>query len=308
MANTNLRDLLGIVTTDSIVNAAAADTVTKVPAYPSKGYCVHYITSQCGATCEDYTTQYHYYCYPAWDIPDNTTDVIFEVWGAGGGGGVGCCCSRAIPGSSGAYAYKRLSGSDIVAGCSYVVNIGVQGCGRNNICGQQGGPTYITGHNLTNFCADGGYGGCSCCTMCCCTWFVVDPSGRSGNPGINQCWGGSCAQYYGADGGAYGNAGASYMWHQSDHCFNKQWIPYPGGLINGKGGWSLANQCRNSGCGMEEECMAMHHMGWGGSSERNYIPGMGGVSGWMCTDGGCTGRNGMPGMVRISYKMTDPNA
>ena len=54
MPNTNLRDLLGVVTTKSIEGLSSADTTTKVPPYPSQDYTVMYISGQCGATCDNW--------------------------------------------------------------------------------------------------------------------------------------------------------------------------------------------------------------------------------------------------------------
>ena len=66
---------------------------------------------------------------------------------------------------------------------------------------------------------------------------------------LSNCPYGCCACYYGADGGARGVPGYTYMWCYNNHCWNKQMIAYPGGLVNGKGGWLPGNQCENSGCG-----------------------------------------------------------
>jgi len=161
----SLRTLLDIVSESSIAAAAQPNTTTKLPPFPSTGYRVQYIPAFCGATCQGWTTDYNYYDYPSWTVPTGVTDVIFEIWGAGGGGGSSCCCSRGVPGGSGAYAYKRVQGSSI-AGCTYAMEIGQPGQGRDgNACGQPGGKTFITGYGLSNYCATGGHGGCSCCFM-----------------------------------------------------------------------------------------------------------------------------------------------
>lgn len=291
----NLRDLLGIVTTESVKGLAASDPVTKLPAYPSKDYTVMYITAQCGATCDGYTSNYGYYDYPDWKVPANTTEIIFEIWGAGGGGGAGCCCTRGVPGGSGAYAVKKLTGAQVVPGCSYSIDIGQPGVRTGNSCGDPGKKTFITGFGLSNFCADGGHGGCSCCYMCCCTWATL----------CQICCNGPCATYYGADYGAYGNPGVGQMWCQDNHCWNKQLLPYPGGLVNGKGGWLPATHCENTGCGYCQFHYGMAQLGWGGSySDKNYIPGVGAPSATVCGGGCCYGQMGNPGMVRISYKQS----
>lgn len=290
----NLRDLLGLISEESLADLAAPDTVSKIAKLPSEGYCVQYVMVNCGATCDNYSTAYNYYQMQNWCVPNGVCDVIFEIWGGGGGGGSSCCCSRGIPGGSGAYAYKRLTGS-IYAGCAYQFEIGEPGCGRMGWqCGDPGGYTAITGPGLSNFCADGGNAGCSCCFLCCCTQRYIC---------LTSCEGGCCACYFGADGGSYGVPGFAYIFCYDNHCWNKQMLPYPGGLVNGKGGWLVGNQCYNNGCGYCTLHWATTQLNWGGGySENNYVPGIGGPSGWTCGGGCCHGQNGTPGLIRISYK------
>jgi len=288
----SLRTLLDTVTTSSLSAGSAADSTTKLPATPAKGYKVQYITAQCGATCDAWDTNYNYYDYPSWQVPTGVTEVVFEIWGAGGGGGASCCCSKGIPGSSGAYAVKKITNA--VAGCTYQIELGQGGIRTGNMCGDPGGKTLITGPGLTNFCASGGVGGCSCCFACCCTWFALK---------LTSCNGGCCALYYGADYGSYGVPGAGYMWCQDNHCWNKQFFAYPGGLVNGRGGWLPATQCENSGCGYCLMHNAVTQLPWGGGySDKNYVPGVGGATALTCGGGCCYGIPGTPGMVRISYK------
>ncbi len=294
---TNLRDLLGVVTTESIKGMAVSDPVTKVPPFPSKGMCVQYISATCGATCDSYDNNYGYYDYPDWQVPVGVSEIIFEIWGGGGGGGNACCCTYPIPGSSGAYAYKKISGAEVVAGCSYAMELGRGGCGRTGpACGAPGGKTFITGHSLTNFCADGGHAGCSCCNLDCCTWKTIDPG---------SCPGGICSPYYGADGGWYGVPGAAYKFCWETHCWNKQHLPFPAGLVNKRGGWTTMIHCECYGCGYCGFHYGVSQLQWGGSySENNYVPGVGGPSGWAAGGGCCYGQNGNPGLIRISYKYT----
>jgi hypothetical protein len=288
----NLRDLLGIVTEDFIKGLGGSNETTKLPSYPSKDYNVQYIAATCGATCNAWTSNYNYYDYPDWVIPTGTTDVIFEIWGSGGGGGKGCCCTMGIPGGSGAYAYKKLSGAAVVPGCSYAIEIGQPGKGDVDSIGPTGAATYITGYSLSNFCANGGHGGCSCCSSSCCNWKTL----------CEICCNGPCAVYYGADGGAYGNPGAGHVWSQSSFCCNKQNIPYPGGLVNGKGGWVPAYQCECQGCGYIPMKIATANIPWGSHYEYNYVPGVGGMSAWTNGGGCCYGTQGNPGLIRISFK------
>ena len=126
----NLRDLLGTVTSDSAGGGYDAETL--LPSYPLEGYNVQYIGPG------QYMTQglddplsardsYHYTYYPNWTIPTGATDVLFEIWGGGGGGAVSCCCSHGPGGGAGAYAYKRLQGADVVAGCQYQLCVATSG-------------------------------------------------------------------------------------------------------------------------------------------------------------------------------------
>lgn len=104
-----------------------------------------------------------------WVVPPGVSSVVVEIWGGGGGGGsavVDCCNSIGGGGGGGAYARKTLS---VAAGSCYTICVGGGGMGggQNNssmrtiacCCGFKGGTTYITGTGLTNFCAEGGYGG-----------------------------------------------------------------------------------------------------------------------------------------------------
>ena len=100
--------------------------------------------------------------------------------------------------------------------------------------------------------------------------------------------------------------GVGQVWCHDNHCWNKQLVPYPGGLVNGKGGWLPGTQCETYGCGYCQFHYAMAQLGWGGSySDNNYIPGTGGPSAWVQGGGCCYGQMGNPGMVRISYKQSE---
>ena len=159
------------------------------------------------------------------------------------------------------------------------MELGRGGCGRTGpACGAPGGKTFVTGHSLTNFCADGGHAGCSCCNLDCCTWKTIDPG---------SCPGGICSPYYGADGGWYGVPGAAYKFCWETHCWNKQHLPFPAGLVNKKGGWTTMMHCECYGCGYCGFHYGVSQLQWGGSySENNYVPGVGGPSG-VAEGGGC---------------------
>tara|TARA_B100001964_G_C14199770_1_gene585190 strand:- start:801 stop:1706 length:906 start_codon:yes stop_codon:yes gene_type:complete len=294
---TNLRDLLGLVTTQSLADLSVGDSLSKVPNMPSTGMCVQYIHAQCGAHNQNRELNaYNFFKYEDWTVPVGVTEVVFEMWAAGGGGGNSCCCAKGTPGSSGAYGWKKLSthAGTLTEGDVYQICIGPGGCGNTGTTlGAQGCKSYITGNSLTNFCVDGGWGGCSCCWQCCCKWSIST---------CGICANGCCALYHGADGGHHGIPAASIIFCYDNHCHNKQVYAYPAGLLNGKGGYLPTTQCENSGCGLCMMQWGASQLPWGGSSEISYIPGMGGTSAWTCGGGCCCGMNGNPGMVRISYK------
>lgn len=97
-------------------------------------------------------------------VPSKVCKVTFEIW-SGGGGGAGhtCsnCCSFSIGGAGGNYAIKTISTSP---GCTYTVCAGgTWPCNKSHTCAAgQGCRSYVTGHNLSNFCVTGGCGGWMC--------------------------------------------------------------------------------------------------------------------------------------------------
>lgn len=104
-----------------------------------------------------------------WCVPPGVSSVIIELWGGGGGGGSAItnqCCSVGGGGGGSAYSRKTLQ---VAAGSCYTICVGGGGTGGGSTsssmrpsaccCGFKGGTTYITGAGLTNFCAEGGYGG-----------------------------------------------------------------------------------------------------------------------------------------------------
>jgi hypothetical protein len=104
-----------------------------------------------------------------WCVPPGVSSVIIELWGGGGGGGsavVNNCSTIGGGGGGSAYARKTLP---VAAGSCYTICVGAGGQGGGSFttsmrdqaccCGSKGGTTYITGAGLTNFCAEGGFGG-----------------------------------------------------------------------------------------------------------------------------------------------------
>lgn len=100
-----------------------------------------------------------------WTVPAGATKVRFELWGAGSGSGAPICCGHYPWGPSGAYASVII---DATVGCQYTLCAGCAHC-CNLCCGAandvSGCKSFVTGHRLTNFCAEGGCG--QYCTVMC---------------------------------------------------------------------------------------------------------------------------------------------
>lgn len=133
-----------------------------------------------------------------------------------------------------------------------------------------------------------------------------------GHP-VNHCYGGicigttHCAPYYGADGGAFGLPGAvgsPCNQDAGDWCMVKQYIPFPGGLINTKGGyWPRRYDSMNYAGENDYGPWMRGTMGiFAGGTDGNFgIPGAGGNSAGS-RDGNCyCGGPGYAGMVQITY-------
>jgi len=109
--------------------------------------------------------------YCAWTVPSGVSSVTFELWGGGGGGAATSttcdCCARAMSGGGGGYSMVTIP---VTGGDTYIVcaaNGGCTGSGTGwgseesfNSNGYNGGTSFISGTNLSNFCAGPGVGGC----------------------------------------------------------------------------------------------------------------------------------------------------
>jgi len=122
-------------------------------ASPTDCLCVYDNASgylRCGACCE-------------WVVPSGASKIQFQIWGAGSGTGVPCCCGGAPFGSNGAFATVII---DAVEGCSYTLCAGCAlccySCTTSGCNCADGCPSFVTGYNLTGFCADGGQGNVDC--------------------------------------------------------------------------------------------------------------------------------------------------
>lgn len=95
-----------------------------------------------------------------WTVPAEARFIRFQLWGAGAGSMGVLCCGISLPGGTGAYGSVIIPA---VSGCQYTLCSGCAYCCYH--CCTQGSPgvntgcaSYVTGHGLCNFCADGGEG------------------------------------------------------------------------------------------------------------------------------------------------------
>lgn len=283
-----LRDLL--YTTTSKYNYDYANTVAVQSAYPQG--CVMWFMPLCTYTSD---TSYNNNCMCAWCAPSGTTQVTFEIWGGGGGGPGACCCQQGQPGGSGAYAKKTVA---VTGGETYTMVIGTATDCSASCCGIQGCKTYITGPGLTNFCAEGGLSGKSCCYV---MWGNYYCAGNS-NGYVYLCYDATdyCSCYYGADEGAPGRPG--FLWSQCScgPCYWKYAIPFPGGLTSKCGGHVMVRNQGNACFSDWLRCIYTIGMPYDGNNK--FLPGVGGIPATSCGGGCCYGYPGSPGAIRVTYR------
>ena len=293
----NLRSLLYATPSSTVNNRYTANGNGDESAYicsPSlqKDGCTLIYTRWCQYTPDD---NYGHGCICFWCAPAGTTSITFEIWGGGGGGAGSCCCQQGQPGGSGAYARKTVTGT--LAGCCYSMCIGNATSCVSVCCGYLGCQTYVTGYGLTNFCAEGGFGGKTCCFT---FWGNYTCAGNNiGN--VRLCYTETdCRCYYGADFGSPGRPG--YLWSQCS-CATCNWkavTPFPGGLVNQGGGFVMTRMQGDACINEWQKCIPS--FGYQVDTSSQFIPGMGTISSTSCAGGCCYGHGGAPGMIRITYK------
>jgi len=141
----------------------------------------------------------------AWTVPPGITQIIVELWGAGGGGGAGSgatCCGTNPGGGAGTYSKRTMtvSAGQVVTICAGAGGAGGYGtclADTHCCCGQTGGCSFVLINGAG--CADsrGGDAGRSLCYWNCGCTFL--PAGNvysvSGGPcGANGTWSG-CTSY-----------------------------------------------------------------------------------------------------------------
>ena len=189
-----------------------------------------------------------------WTVPTGITKASFEIWGAGGGGGAVACCScyyAGPPGAGGGFSKKAIA---VTPGQAYTICVGYGGmvstvgsCQLHSCCcGAAGTTTYVTGTNLSNFCATGGDGGqAQCYWGCGCS----NTGGQGYGGDINQPGGAGggghassqCMLYTGMAGAAAFTGGSGIF--TSDACFPSCMPGQVGQFPGGGGTTAFANQC-----------------------------------------------------------------
>lgn len=288
-----IRNLLG----KEFKSSVSALGTTVEPIHDGKVWI--YMDMQRSCCCQCANTN----CICRWCVPCGVTKVTFEIWGGGGGGAGACCCMNGIPGTTGAYSRKTLTYPEIEGGYCYSMCVATATSNTNSFRGRRGCTTYITGPGLTNFCAEGGYGGCSCCGI----WSTTSNysqdcitfASAGGDPSAGDCLGyGPPA--YGGDENIRGRSGWIRAQCQSN-CAVKAMLPYPPRLIDHSGGWTTTHYCTCATCGEQNHCFFNHP--WSGDPwcYSSGIPGFGNASGITCQSSCVCGTPGSGGMIRITY-------
>lgn len=210
-----------------------------------------------------------------WTVPTGVTCATFEIWGGGGAGAPNCCCTcyGGGAGAGGGYSIKTIA---VTPGNQYSIIVGSGGyqveCWfRSNACGCPGCTTYVTGANLTNFCAVGGQGGIWC------------------NVGHHCMYDGGClGQAYGGDFNFQGLEAVkgSCCWVGCNSVFASGASPFGGGI-----NWVVPS---TGNCGIYQACSIAGAFPGGGGMPKPVFTG-----GWCDCCAGCAGA-GADGLVVIT--------
>ena len=188
-------------------------------------------------------------------------------------------------------------------GCCYCLTVAYPAGCSIDCRGCQGCTTWVQGGGLCNLCAEGGLSGASCCftfwgnystyASQCCHYGAIYMDGH------NEM---SCTCYFGADCGAPGRAG--YLWSLcgcGSSCYWKQFVPFPGGLVNTGGGF-MSMRTQGDACNQEwSRCTTS--IGWPiDHNGSGYLPGQGGMTVTSCGNPCCYGFPGGAGFIRITYR------
>lgn len=319
----SLRDLLDYADASSIPSATV---------FGESGYQFSFRGMQCGQGSGQDSYEGQQIC---WCVPNNLNicKLRVEIWGGGGNGSGVRCNSMGVPGYAGEYNSRILCADEVGVNCfdgqCYYAYVSVPGCCANCYGACFGCKSYVDGPGLSNFCAEGGYGGFGegicyghqCSYYVCCTRIGNNCWSNCGCTPAYCCWHeNTCApqdvdarKEYEEKGTCYNGIVASYR--QIDYdcrsmSFKKFYTPLPGGLV-GKYGTYLAHQtpcsdCYYGACWFCNERYRFNNApgvmpGLGNSCQFGGVPGMGGGTGDLgcCYYCFCSGTGGS-GAVRFT--------
>ena len=211
-------------------------------------------------------------CCCLWTVPSGVKRVTFELWGSGGNGHGACSCNRCHHYAGAGGGYYNSKTISVTPGWTYTICAGgVYPCLSNECTGCNGCSSYVTGCNLSNFCAIGGYTG---------------QAETNWQEGCYSTW--SCCLNPGANGGDFGMGNHIGHWGGSIFCHcNYQWscttnAPF---LAGGSGaGMFLVN------CWIRCGCYSVPYGQGGMGAQTTYCES-------CCGQGGTGGA----GLVKITY-------
>jgi hypothetical protein len=248
---------------------------------------LHRFCGESHGCCDAFNSNY----VEQWCVPAGTSKVAFHAWGAGGGGAGACCCQQGVPSGAGAYAKKTIS---VSPGDCYTLCAGAHTCCCSSCEGPRGCQSFVLGNGLSNFCAEGGYGGKTCCFF----YYQICCPGNYLYLGTEN----NCALYFDADTGAVGVPGFAYTeCYCQAFSYWKQAVPYPGGIWTDQAGHvHHAVQCGDGNNTNGARTCRTYMIG--GRTDYSRPPGMGAMSAMTC--GGCCqcGYPGGVGLIKIDYK------
>jgi len=211
-------------------------------------------------------------CCCLWTVPANVKRVTFEAWGAGGNGNGACVDNRCqhYKGAGGGY-YNTVTIA-VTPGWTYTICAGgVYPCKSVECNACLGCTSYVTGCNLSNFCAIGGTSGCATGdwnTFCFSAW--------------------ECCLAPGANGGNFGmgNHPGAFSGSFACHCYSHNFCATGAPFLGGGGVTGELTECWMR-CG----CWEVPY-GSGGQSAMTTYCGVG------CCGQGSTGGSGV---VKVTY-------
>ena len=298
----NLRGLLG-----KEFDSTVLETAGQFGSYEKiRDGKVYNFAPYCNLNCD---SSYRGYCQEYWCVPCGTTQLTFEMWGGGGSGGGACCCQQGMPGGSGAYTRKTITSADgygDMGGWCFFLKVAEPTCCSQCCVGIQGCKSYICGKNSSaqsaigsNFCADGGLPGKTCCYAYWDTTFrCLDRVYWTGCGGYDPATDGPNA--YGGDENIKGHPGFFRTYNTSNSCWAKMGMAYPPRLFDNEGGHLISNVKGNACINDGTFCQGTTPWAFGSGCNAT-LPGVGGPSSTSCGGGCCYGHRGHGGLIKITY-------